>query len=65
RSWFMARLRQLEPDTQFAGQSMRAGGATAMAEDGSPPHLIQAAERWASDTFQIYIRKNPIVLQAL
>ncbi|KAF9018995.1 hypothetical protein BDZ89DRAFT_928871, partial [Hymenopellis radicata] len=41
RSWFMARLRQLEPNTQFAGQSMRAGGATAMAEDGSPPHLIQ------------------------
>ncbi|KAF9030108.1 hypothetical protein BDZ89DRAFT_1245282, partial [Hymenopellis radicata] len=40
-------------------------GATAMAEDGSPPHLIQAAGRWASDTFQIYIRKNPIVLQAL
>ncbi|KAF9004499.1 hypothetical protein BDZ89DRAFT_1237589 [Hymenopellis radicata] len=43
----------------------KAGGATAMAEDGSPPHLIQAAGRWASDTFQIYIRKNPVVLQAL
>ncbi|KAF9025049.1 hypothetical protein BDZ89DRAFT_901573, partial [Hymenopellis radicata] len=51
--------------TQFAGQSMRAGGATAMAEDGFAPHLIQAAGRWASDTFQIYIRKNPVLLQAL
>ncbi|KAF8995968.1 hypothetical protein BDZ89DRAFT_917376, partial [Hymenopellis radicata] len=33
RTWFMKRLRRLEPDEQFAGQSMRAGGATAMAED--------------------------------
>ncbi|KIK61187.1 hypothetical protein GYMLUDRAFT_126680, partial [Collybiopsis luxurians FD-317 M1] len=41
RSWFMRRLRQLEPDTRWAGQSMRAGGATAMAEDGTPPQLIQ------------------------
>ncbi|KAF9023868.1 hypothetical protein BDZ89DRAFT_1102596 [Hymenopellis radicata] len=48
RAWFMKRLRRIEPDTQFAGQSMRAGGATAMAEDGFAPHLIQAAGRWAS-----------------
>ncbi|KAF9026611.1 hypothetical protein BDZ89DRAFT_883478, partial [Hymenopellis radicata] len=41
RTWFMKRLRRLEPDEQFAGQSMRAGGATAMAEDGCAPHLIQ------------------------
>ncbi|KAF9020515.1 hypothetical protein BDZ89DRAFT_926050, partial [Hymenopellis radicata] len=41
RSWFMTRLRRLEPDSSFAGQSMRAGGATAMAEDGCAPHLIQ------------------------
>ncbi|KAF9033953.1 hypothetical protein BDZ89DRAFT_947558, partial [Hymenopellis radicata] len=65
RTWFMKRLRRLEPDEQFAGQSMRAGGATAMAEDGCAPHLIQAAGRWASNTFQIYIRKNPVLLQAL
>ncbi|KAF8995139.1 hypothetical protein BDZ89DRAFT_1106146 [Hymenopellis radicata] len=37
RTWFMKRLRRLEPDEQFAGQSMRAGGATAMAEDGCAP----------------------------
>ena len=29
------------------------------------PAIIQAAGRWASNTFQIYIRKNPILLQAL
>ncbi|KAJ3905683.1 hypothetical protein F5879DRAFT_788656, partial [Lentinula edodes] len=33
RSWFMRHLRILEPDTRWAGQSMHAGGATAMAED--------------------------------
>ncbi|KAJ3847557.1 hypothetical protein EV368DRAFT_27540, partial [Lentinula lateritia] len=41
RSWFMLRLRALEPDTRWAGQSMRAGGATTMAEDGAPPQAIQ------------------------
>ncbi|KAF8988849.1 hypothetical protein BDZ89DRAFT_1106849 [Hymenopellis radicata] len=43
RRWFIARLRILEPDPTFAGQSLRAGGATALAEDGVAPHLIQAA----------------------
>ncbi|KAF9007757.1 hypothetical protein BDZ89DRAFT_914130, partial [Hymenopellis radicata] len=41
RRWFIARLRILEPDPTFAGQSLRAGGATALAEDGVAPHLIQ------------------------
>lgn len=61
----MRRLRHIEPDKRWAGQSMRAGGATALAEDGASPQVIQAAGRWASDTFQIYIRKNPIVLNAI
>ncbi|KAJ7807148.1 hypothetical protein B0H14DRAFT_3765155 [Mycena olivaceomarginata] len=52
-------------DRSFAGQSLRAGGATALAEDGVPYHLIQAAGRWSSETFQIYIRKNPVFLQIL
>ncbi|KAF9011025.1 hypothetical protein BDZ89DRAFT_1167599 [Hymenopellis radicata] len=64
RRWFIARLRILEPDPTFAGQSLRAGGATALAEDGVAPHLIQAAGRWSSETFQIYIRKNPMLLEA-
>jgi hypothetical protein len=65
RSWFMSRLRTFFPDTQIAGQSMRAGGATCLASNGATPAIIQAAGRWASNTFQIYIRKNPILLQAL
>jgi hypothetical protein len=65
RSWFIRRLRRFIPDRNYAGQSLRAGGATALAEDGVPYHLIQAAGRWSSDTFQIYIRKNPVFLQIL
>jgi hypothetical protein len=42
---------------------MRAGGATALAEHGVPPHIIQACGRWVSDAFLIYIRKNPTLLQ--
>ncbi|KIK55267.1 hypothetical protein GYMLUDRAFT_123778, partial [Collybiopsis luxurians FD-317 M1] len=41
RKWFMNRLRRLEPDSRWAGQSMRACGATALAEDGAAPHVIQ------------------------
>ncbi|PBK69279.1 hypothetical protein ARMSODRAFT_844066, partial [Armillaria solidipes] len=41
RSWFIRRLRRLFPSRRIAGQSMRAGGATALASDGVLPHLIQ------------------------
>jgi hypothetical protein len=64
RSWFMRRLRKFFPK-DIGGASMRAGGATALAEAGVAPYIIQATGRWASVTFQIYIRKNPVVLQAL
>jgi hypothetical protein len=64
RSWFMRQLRKFFPK-DIGGASMRAGGATALAEGGAAPHIIQAIGRWASPTFQIYIRKNPVVLQAL
>jgi hypothetical protein len=63
RSFFISRL-NLFFDKTISGQSMRAGGATALAEHGVPPSLIQAAGRWASDAFLIYIRKNPTLLQA-
>lgn len=65
RSWFLTRLRQFVADERFAGQSMRAGGATLMAQDGALPHVIQAAGRWSSDTWRIYIRKNPVLIDAL
>jgi hypothetical protein len=64
RGWFMRRLRSHFPPT-IAGQSMCSGGATSLAENGALPHVIQAAGRWASEAFLIYIRKNPFVLQAL
>ena len=47
------------------GHSLRAGGATALAEAGIPPHIIQAIGRWSSDAFQIYIRRHPVFLAAL
>jgi hypothetical protein len=64
RSWFMRRLRSFFPNS-FGGQSMRAGGATELAEAGTPPAIIQAAGRWSSDTFNCYIRKNPFLFEAL
>jgi hypothetical protein len=65
RSWFLRRLRKLFPDPNVAGQSLRSGGATALAEDGVAPHLIQACGRWSSDAFKIYIRKHAFVLTAM
>jgi hypothetical protein len=64
RSFFITRLRALF-DTSIAGQSMRAGGATSLAEAGVSPHIIQAIGRWKSDTWQIYVRKNPVLIQAM
>ena len=64
RSWFMTRLRSFFPKS-IGGQSMRAGGATALAEAGVAPALIQAAGRWSSDTFNRYIRKNVFLFEAL
>lgn len=65
RTFFLARLRTVLADRSVGSQSLRAGGATTLAEHGAAPHVIQAAGRWASDTFQIYIRKHPLLLHAL
>jgi hypothetical protein len=64
RSWFLRRLRQYCP-ADIAGQSMRAGGATALAQAGASVELIRGAGRWSSNTFEQYIRKNVVVLHAL
>jgi len=64
RSWFIRRVRAHFPP-EFAGHSLRSGGATALAIAGVPADRIQAMGRWSSNTFQIYIRKNPVLLQAL
>jgi len=65
RTWFMKCLRGFQPDNLIAGQSMRAGGATLLATQGALPSTIQAAGRWSSNAFQIYIRKNPFLLHAI
>ena len=64
RYWFMSRLRRFFP-REIAGQSMRSGGATSLAEAGASLATIQAVGRWSSDAFRIYIRKNPILIHAV
>ncbi|RDB27270.1 hypothetical protein Hypma_004298 [Hypsizygus marmoreus] len=64
RSFFINRIRAFF-DSSVAGQSMRAGGATHLAEQGVAPSIIQAIGRWASSAFQVYIRKSPVLIQAL
>jgi hypothetical protein len=64
RSFFITRLHRYF-SSDIAGQSMRAGGATSLAEHGVPPSLIQLMGRWSSDAFLIYIRKSPVLIQAL
>jgi hypothetical protein len=57
-------MRQFFPSS-IAGQYMCAGGATALAEVGTAPHLIQAAGRWTSKMFNRYVQKNPFLFEAL
>lgn len=64
RSFFISRTRRFFTN-DVGGQSMRAGGATSLAENGVPPSLIQFMGRWSSDAFFIYIRKSPVLIQAL
>jgi hypothetical protein len=63
RAWFLHRFHQ-HFSGNVGGHSLRAGGATALAEAGIPPHMIQAIGRWSSEAFQIYIRQHPVVLAA-
>ncbi|KAF8426442.1 hypothetical protein L210DRAFT_3652909 [Boletus edulis BED1] len=64
RAWFTRRLHNA-CGSEFTGHSMRAGGATALAMAGTPPHVIQAIGRWSSDEWQKYVRKHPYLQQAL
>ena len=64
RGWFIRHLHQHFP-SDIGGHSLRAGGATALAQAGIPPHIIQAISCWASNMFQIYICHHPVLLAAL
>jgi hypothetical protein len=63
-SFFTTQLRQF-CDASYAGQSLRSGGATALAGAGVSPHIIQGIGRWSSEAFRIYMRKSPVLIQAL
>lgn len=64
-SWFTCRLSSFFSDAEnIGGQSLRAGGATALAEAGVPPEIIQAIGRWSSEAWRGYIRKHPTVVMA-
>ena len=64
RHFFMSRMKK-SFNQDVGGHSMRAGGATSLAEHGVPTSLIQLIGRWSSDAFLIYIRKSPVLIQAL
>lgn len=65
RIWFLQRLNAVLNDATIGGHSLRAGGATFFATLGWPDDHIQQLGRWKSGAFKIYIRKNPVVLNAL
>ena len=64
RSFFLQRLHLFFGD-DIDGQSMRAGGATDLSLNGTPPSLIQPVGRWTSESFRVYVRKHPILIQAM
>ena len=64
RSTFPLELKQLLAstglnDAQYSAHSFRIGAATAAGRQGVPEWLIQAAGRWNSDCFKVYVRTQP------
>lgn len=65
RSWYTQRLSNIFGKS-LTGHSLRAGGATALAEAGLSFESIQVAGRWKSQAFQDYIHSHPLLnLQTL
>ena len=64
RSFFMSRFHSVFSKS-YGGASMRAGGATHLAKNRTPPECIRTIGRWTSDAWEVYIRVHPTVLQAL
>lgn len=62
RAFFLQRLSAFNFGPTICGQSMRAGGATALAALQVPPHIIQSLGRWSSEAWKIYIRRHPLLL---
>jgi hypothetical protein len=43
------------------GHSLRAGGATALAQAGMPMKSIQAIGRWSGESYALYVRNHPVL----
>lgn len=63
RAWYLSRL-QAVLGFSVAGHSLRPGGATFLASLGWPDAHLQAAGRWSSEAYKIYVREHPVLLQA-
>lgn len=61
RAWFMRRFRAFFSN-EYAGHSLRSGGATQLALEGMPEQLIQRVGRWSSELYEMYIRKHPMLI---
>jgi hypothetical protein len=64
KRWFLQRLNEVFPHKRLSGHGFRAGGTTELILRGLPPYIVQLAGRWSSDTFEEYIRRHPLVLNA-
>lgn len=62
RRWFLKRLAEVDP--LLTGHSLRAGGATFLANRGIANELIMQLGRWSSSAFRIYLRDHASVALA-
>ena len=64
KRWFLQKLNTIFPQKHLSGHGFRAGGTTELILRGLPPYIVQLAGRWSSDTFEEYIRRHPLVMNA-
>jgi hypothetical protein len=57
RRWFVERIKGIL-GAEFAGHSMRSGGATILHQQGATAATIKNKGRWSSDAYQSYVRKH-------
>ncbi len=63
--WFMKRLQQVFPSTSIVGQSMHAVVPPISQSKVSPTLLDPRSRQMVLKSLQIYIQKNPVLLQAM
>ena len=56
RSWFMSRVREYSGCQTWGSKSLRAGGATWLAENGYTESAIKERGRWRSSAYKRYIK---------